>query len=107
MQHLYAFNFIFLNGDYMRIVVLKGSPNREGSTNLLVKNFIEGANEAGHNIDEIDAAHVDVSPCIGCIHCGYEGECVLHDDMDVIRQTILGADMIVFATPLYYYGMSA
>ena len=91
----------------VRIVVLKGSPNKHGSTNLLVENFVKGANEAGHAVDEIDVAHADISPCIGCIHCGYEGDCVLQDDMDVFRQTILKADMLVFATPLYYYGMSA
>ena len=69
----------------MRIVVLKGSPNKVGSSNLLADNFIEGAKEAGHAIDEIDVAHADISPCIGCLHCGYEGDCVLSDDMDEFR----------------------
>ncbi|MBQ2666826.1 flavodoxin family protein [Methanobrevibacter sp.] len=91
----------------MEILVLKGSPNKQGSSNMLAENFIKGAIEAGHNVDEIDAAHADISPCIGCIHCGYEGECVLSDDMDGFRQKILNADMLVFVTPLYYYGMSA
>lgn len=91
----------------MKIVVLKGSPNINGSSNMLAKSFIEGAQEVGHDIVEIDAAHADVSPCIGCIHCGYEGECSLSDDMDAIRKEILDADMMVFVTPLYYYGFSA
>lgn len=91
----------------MKIVVLKGSPNKNGSTNLLVENFTRGACEAGHSVIQIDAAHANISPCIGCIHCGYEGECVLNDDMDEFRKVILEADMLVFATPLYYYGMSA
>ena len=91
----------------MKIVVLKGSPNINGSTAMLVDNFIKGATEAGHTIDEIDAAHSNISPCIGCVHCGYEGECVLNDDMNNIRQKILNSDMLVFATPLYYYGLSA
>ena len=91
----------------MKIVVLKGSPNSNGSTNMLADNFIKGASESGHEIVEIDAAHADISPCIGCVHCGYEGECVLNDDMDEFRKDILNADMMVFATPLYYYGMSA
>ena len=91
----------------MRIAVLKGSPNVNGSSNMLADNFIKGAKEAGHEIVEIDAAHADISPCIGCVHCGYEGECVLSDDMDEFRKEILKSDMLVFVTPLYYYGMSA
>ena len=91
----------------MKIVLLKGSPNINGSTNMLADSFSKGAKEAGHEIIEIDAAHADISPCIGCVHCGYEGECVLSDDMDEIRSEILSSDMLVFATPLYYYGISA
>ena len=84
----------------MRIVVLKGSPNVKGSSNMLAESFSKGAAEAGHEIIEIDAAHADVSPCIGCVHCGYEGECSLSDDMDVFREEILKSDMLVFVTPL-------
>jgi len=91
----------------MNIVVLKGSPNKNGSSNMLAENFIKGATEAGHIVEEIDAAHANISPCIGCIRCGYEGECSLNDDMDIFREKILKADMMVFVTPLYYYGMSA
>ena len=91
----------------MKIVVLMGSPNKNGSTSLLAEEFARGAREAGHNVERIDAAHADVHPCTGCIHCGYEGPCVQKDGVDAIRAKILSADMIVFATPLYYYGMSA
>lgn len=91
----------------MKILVLKGSPNKNGSSNLLAENFIKGATEAGHVVEEIDAAHANIQPCIGCVHCGYEGPCSLNDDMDIFRKQILDADMLVFVTPLYYYGMSA
>lgn len=91
----------------MKIVILMGSPNKNGSTSLLAEEFTRGAREAGHNVERIDAAHADVHPCTGCIHCGYEGPCVQKDGVDAIRAKILSADMIVFATPLYYYGMSA
>ncbi len=91
----------------MKIVVLKGSPNKNGSSNLLAKCFIQGAEEAGHSVQVIDAAHADIHPCTGCIYCGYEGPCVQNDDMNRIRQIILNGDMLVFVTPLYYYGMSA
>lgn len=91
----------------MKIVVLKGSPNKNGSSNLLAERFICGAKEAGHSVEVIDAAYANIRPCIGCIHCGYEGPCSQNDDMNGIRQKILDSDMIVFVTPLYYYGMSA
>ena len=91
----------------MKIVVLEGSPNRNGSSNMLAEQFIQGAKEAGHSVQVIDAAHADIHPCTGCIHCGYEGPCSQEDDMSGIRREILDADMMVFVTPLYYYGMSA
>ena len=91
----------------MKIVLLEGSPNQHGSSNLLADCFRQGAEEAGHTVEIIDAAHADIHPCTGCIHCGYEGPCVQKDEMESIRPRILGADMMVFVTPLYYYGMSA
>ena len=91
----------------MRIVVLEGSPNRHGSSNLLADCFKQGAEDAGHTVEIIDAAHADVHPCTGCIHCGSEGPCVQKDDVERFRRQILDADMMVFVTPLYYYGMSA
>lgn len=91
----------------MKIVVLEGSPNRNGSTHILADCFRQGAEEAGHTVELIDVAHADIHPCTGCIHCGYEVPCVQKDDVEGIRRKILDADMLVFVTPLYYYGMSA
>lgn len=91
----------------MNILVLEGSPNRHGSSNLLADEFIRGAREAGHTVSVIDAAHADLHPCTGCVRCGYEGPCVQKDDMETFRGQILRAEMLVFVTPLYYYGMSA
>lgn len=91
----------------MKIVVLEGSPNRHASSNLLAEEFIRGAKEAGHTAEIIDAVHADLHPCTGCVRCGYEGPCVQKDDMEKFRGQILDADMMVFVTPLYYYGMSA
>ena len=91
----------------MKIIILEGSPNTHGSSNMLADHFIRGAEEAGHTVKVIDAAHADIHPCTGCIHCGYEGPCVQKDDVETFRKDILEADMMVFVTPLYYYGMSA
>ncbi len=91
----------------MKIILLGGSPNKHGSSNMLAEHFKRGAEEAGHSVEIIDTAHADIHPCTGCIHCGYEGPCVQKDDVEQIRKKILDADMLVFVTPLYYYGMSA
>ena len=91
----------------MKIVVLQGSPNKKGSTFILADCFRQGAEAASHTVEMIDAAHANIHPCTGCVHCGYEGPCVQKDDVEEIRKKILEADMLVFATPLYYYGMSA
>ena len=52
----------------MKIVVLEGSPNKNGSSNMLAGEFMRGAQEAGHSGQVIDAAHANVHPCTGCIH---------------------------------------
>ncbi|MBR4216700.1 MAG: flavodoxin family protein [Candidatus Methanomethylophilaceae archaeon] len=84
-----------------------GSPNRGGSTSMLVESFVKGAEEKGHECMVLNVCDMDVSPCTGCVCCGYEGPCVLEDDNDRIRSALLASDMVVFATPLYYFGMTA
>ena len=91
----------------MTIIVLMGSPNRNGSTGMLVENFKKGAEESGHSVEVIDVCHANIHPCTGCVKCGYEGPCVQNDDVEQIRKKLLDSDMVVFATPLYYYGMTA
>ena len=77
-------------------IILLGSPNRNGSTGVLVENFKTGAEEAGHTVDVIDVCHADIHPCIGCVKCGYEGSCVQKDDVEQIRKKLLASDMVVF-----------
>ncbi len=91
----------------MKIVVLEGSPHKKGSSNLLAEQFIKGAKEAGHSVTVLDLAHMDVHPCMGCEHCGMDGDCAWKDDVPQIREALLAADMVAFVTPVYYFGMSA
>ena len=91
----------------MKIIILQGSPNRKGSTSILVEEFTKGAESVGHQVVRFDVDKMNIRSCTGCVACGYEGPCVQKDDNQIIREAILSADMIVFATPLYYYGMSA
>ena len=72
-----------------------------------MEQFKKGAQESGHQVEVLDVCRVKVNPCIGCVKCGYEGPCVQKDDTAEIRSKLLNSNMIVFATPLYYYGMTA
>ena len=50
----------------MKIIILEGSPNKNGSSNLLADCFRRGAEEAGHNVEIVDTAHANIHPCTGC-----------------------------------------
>lgn len=90
----------------MKIVVITGSPHRHGTSALLADEFIRGAEEVGHSVTRFDAAFMKIGACLGCDKCMMSGPCCQKDDMEQIMNAILQTDMIVFATPLYYYGMS-
>ena len=91
----------------MRILVIESSPHKRGSSNLLADHFIRGAREAGHTVSIFNAARASLHPCLGCEVCGMAGPCCQKDDMAGLREQILCSDMVVFVTPLYYFGMSA
>ena len=91
----------------MKILIIKGSPHKNGSSNLLAEEFIRGVKEAGHTVESFDVAHANIHPCMGCDGCGASGKYVQKDDMSVLEQALLSADMAVFVTPIYYFGMSA
>lgn len=100
------------NSDYrkenkMKILVLTGSPRKNGNSNTLVDNFIKGAEEKGHNVVRFDSAFKNVHSCTACDHCGMDGDCVFKDDFEFVKENIVDADMVVFATPMYYFGISA
>ena len=91
----------------MKILVLTGSPRKNGNSNTLADYFIKGAEEAGHQVERFDAAFKNVHPCIACNKCGMNGSCVFKDDFEFVRNHIVDADVVVFATPMYYFGVSA
>lgn len=93
--------------DKMKIVVLTGSPRRNGNSAYLADRFIEGAQEKGHEIYRFDCAFKQVEPCRACNRCGMDGPCIFNDDFSELRPHLIEADMVVFATPMYYFGISA
>ena len=91
----------------MKILVLTGSPRKNGNSNTLADSFIKGATEAGHEVVRFDSAFKNVHPCIACNSCGMDGPCVFKDDFEFVRDNIVTADTVVFATPMYYFGIYA
>ncbi len=95
-------------GKKMKIVVIAGSPHKAGTSALLADKFIAGAESKGHECFRFNAAFEDTHPCLGCDHCGMNGPCVYNDAISTkLMPKMLEADMIVLATPLYYFGFSA
>ncbi len=92
----------------MKIAVFNGSPRKE-NTAAMIDAFCEGAKEAGH---EVEVYHVGKMKIAGCLGCGYchtkgEGNCIQKDDLEKIMPAYKEADMIVFASPIYYFTMTA
>lgn len=92
----------------MKIVVITGSPHRDGTSAFMAKEFIEGANTAGHDVYRFDATFKKVHPCIGCDKCECEkNPCVFQDDMNELYSKLKEADGVVYVSPLYYHNISA
>lgn len=93
----------------MKILVLNGSPTRDGNTVALVNAFKEGAESKGNEVTVLNVAHKKVNGCLSCNYChgAGNGKCVQQDDMQEIYPHLLEAEMIVFASPIYYFTMSA
>ena len=91
-----------------RIVILNGSPRKDGNTSRLVEAFCEGAKEQ-NEVEIISVAGYEVHPCIGCNSCfKSEGNrCFRQDDMQQIYEKLAEADALVIASPGYFYGISA
>ena len=95
-------------GANMKITVLTGSSRKNGTSNYMADEFIRGAKESGHEIYRFDSAHADIKNCLGCNACGMGTKpCIHKDDFVELREHLLNSDVIVFVTPMYYFGMSS
>lgn len=89
-------------------MILNGSPRRNGNTASLVNAFTEGARQSGNEVHEFFLQDMNIHGCLSCNACrkGLAAPCVQKDDMLPIYQTFMESDVIVFATPLYFNGIS-
>lgn len=91
-----------------RILVLSGSPRRGGNTDRLVERFVKGA-EGKNDVEVISIHDYKINPCVGCNSC-FEREgnkCFQDDDMTLVYDRLSKADIVVIASPVYFYGISA
>ena len=91
-----------------KIVILNGSPRRNGNTSALIKAFTQGAESAGNTVTEFFLDSMEIHGCRGCFggHSSQECHCVQKDDMSQIYPAVKESDVVVLATPLYYWNMS-
>lgn len=90
------------------IIILTGSMRKNGNTALLAQSFAEGA-AINNNVKIVSVADYKVNPCIGCNSCftRENGQCFQNDDMVQIYEKLKNADIVVIASPVYFYGISA
>ncbi|MFX0033968.1 MAG: flavodoxin family protein [Candidatus Hodarchaeota archaeon] len=94
----------------MKVLILHGSPRKNKNSDTLVKYFIKGMNENKNNqIWDFFLNDLNISPCQGCLTCAtsLNHSCAINDDMQEIYKCYINADMIVFATPMYWGYMTA
>ena len=91
------------------ILVLNGSPRMNGNTAALVEQFTKGAEQAGHRVVRYDLQRMQIHPCLGCCQGGKDPQspCVQKDDMLKIYPDYREADLVVLASPLYYWTVNA
>ena len=91
----------------MKKVVIISTSLRSGSnSNMLAEQFAEGAKAAGNEVEFISLRGKEIKFCVGCLLCQKMGACVIKDDVPAIMESVLNADVVCWATPIYYYEMS-
>lgn len=88
-----------------KVLIISTSPRKNGNSETLADSFAKGAEEAGNTVKKIGLCDKTIGFCKGCFACLNTHRCIIHDDADTIAQSMLTADVIVFATPIYYYEM--
>lgn len=107
---IFSVGLQMISGGYnMKILVLSGSPRKTGKTGQMVAAFKDGAESAGHEVVIHDVGRMKIGGCLACEYCHTKGEgtCIQKDDMQKIYPDLYSADAIVFASPIYYFTMTA
>ena len=91
-----------------KVLILSGSPRKNGNSDILCDEFMRGALEAGNAVEKVRVAEKKISCCRGCYYCQKSGgECAIKDDMAELLQKMIDADVIVLSSPVYFYSIAA
>lgn len=91
-----------------KVLILSGSPRKGGNSDLLCDQFAKGAQTAGHQVEKVFVNGKKISPCKGCYYCEtHNGLCAIKDDMATLLDKIQAADVLVLASPVYFYSVNA
>ncbi len=91
----------------MKILAMYGSPRRRGNTSLLLKQAVEGARQAGAEVEEIVLRDLKMSPCLEIYGCKKDGRCVIQDDFQPVYDQLLACGALMLASPIFFYAVSA
>ncbi len=89
-----------------KIIVISTSLRHGSNSDMLADHFIDGAKSAGNDVEKISLVGKNIQFCKGCMACQKLGRCTIKDDVNDIMAKVLQADVVVWATPIYYYEMS-
>lgn len=90
-----------------KVLILSGSPRKNGNSDILCDEFARGAAEAGHEVEKIRIAEKRIGYCHACYACRGTGVCSIKDDMAEIMQKMIDCDVMVLASPVYFYSIDA
>ncbi len=89
-----------------KVIVISTSLRRGSNSDMLADQFVAGAQAAGNDVEKISLVDKNIQFCKGCLACQKLGRCVISDDVNDIMARVLKADVVAWATPIYYYEMS-
>ena len=89
----------------MKVLGIMGSPRKEGNTDILLDEALKGAESAGAEVEKISVRTLDIKPCTEDYGCAITGTCTIRDDMDDIYEKLLESDIIIVASPMFFYSM--
>lgn len=90
-----------------KVLILSGSPRKNGNSDILCDEFMRGAAQVGHQVEKIRVAEKKIGYCRACYACRGTGVCAIKDDMADILQKMIDADVLVLASPVYFYSIDA
>jgi multimeric flavodoxin WrbA len=91
----------------MKVLGLFGSPRKGGNTDLLLEEALKGVEAEGAETERLRLSDFDIMPCRECLACYDQGKCIIIDDMQKIYPKLLEADIIILASPIFFYGVTA